>query len=92
MLPGEYDCGHVETPMRAKRAKDGEKLLRHLLRIDPHARVLGMRVHEILAIVADWANKGGLSGCPACGAEMWVNVDCDVCMVCSHMLADGTPP
>lgn len=27
-----------------------------------------------------------ITSCPQCGAEPWVNIDCDLCMVCSSLL------
>lgn len=29
------------------------------------------------------------SCCPQCGAEPWVNIDCDLCLLASDMIARG---
>lgn len=45
---------------------------------------------ETLAEIARLASREVMT-CPSCGAEAWVNIDCDMCLVCSS-LANGEVP
>jgi hypothetical protein len=33
-----------------------------------------------------------ITSCPKCGAEPWVNIDCDLCLVCSVIESGETEP
>lgn len=54
---------------------------------EPDARLIGdLTAAEVAALAARAAMT-----CPGCGAEAWVNIDCDMCLVCAA-LASGEMP
>lgn len=54
---------------------------------DPDARLIGnVTAAEVAALAAR-----AVTTCPSCGAEAWVNIDCDACLVCAA-LASGEVP
>lgn len=56
-----------------------EDILHCALTHEPGSRLLGnVTASEIVRLAA-----GAMATCPACGAEAWVNIDCDVCLVVS---------
>jgi hypothetical protein len=58
-----------------------EDLLRCALTHEPGSRLLGnITASEIVRLAA-----GFMTQCPACGAEAWVNIDCNVCFVVSAL-------
>ena len=64
------------------------ELLRCAIAHEPESRLLGnLRSCELASLAAN-ALVHHNRPCPKCGAEPWVNIDCDLCMVCS-MLEGG---
>lgn len=60
------------------------ELLKCCLAHDPRSRVLGnIRAMDLTALAASI-----ITSCPKCGAEPWVNIDCDLCDMCSSLLAE----
>lgn len=56
-----------------------EDLLGCALTHEPGSRLIGnVTASEIVRLAA-----GFMTSCPACGAEAWVNIDCNVCLVVS---------
>lgn len=58
------------------------EVLRCAISWDKDARPLGNVRAEDLARLA----AAVIDTCPKCGATAWVNIDCDLCRVCSHLL------
>jgi len=44
-------------------------------------------IYDITAIEIVAVAASVLSQCPSCGAEAWVNIDCELCMICSGIAA-----
>lgn len=54
---------------------------------DPDARLIGdVTAAEVAALAAR-----AVMTCPACGSEAWVNIDCDMCLVCAALVAGEVP-
>lgn len=59
-----------------------EEMLACALKWDPDARPLGnIKAVEIVALAGS-----KLLLCPKCGAEAWVNTDCDLCELIGKLL------
>ena len=66
--------------MRSREEMAAE-LLRCALSWEPMVNLVGnVRAYEVALVAA-----GALTSCPACGAEPFVNIDCDVCLCVSHL-------
>jgi hypothetical protein len=51
---------------------------------EPGVRLIGdVTAAEVATLAAHTITQ-----CPKCGAEAWVNIDCDLCMVCSELEKD----
>lgn len=62
-------------------------VLKYCTSIAPDDVVFGdIQAAEIVALAASTLNQ-----CPYCGAEAWVNIDCDACLVVSALLAREIP-
>lgn len=69
------------------RAATAVDLLRCAITHEPEVRLIGnVRACDIAALAASL-----VTSCPGCGAEPWVNIDCDLCLV-SAMLVNGEVP
>lgn len=71
--------------------RDPETIARETLKCalawEPDARLIGnVRASEAAALAAR-----AVMTCPSCGAEAWVNVDCDMCLVCAALVAGEVP-
>ena len=66
------------------REQVATELLRCAVAWEPGARVLGnVTAHELAAyVICDFTS------CPLCGAEPWVDIDCELCRVCSDVAAE----
>jgi hypothetical protein len=54
---------------------------------DPDVRLIGnVTAAEVAALAARHVMT-----CPHCGAEAWVNIDCDTCLVCSALVSGEVP-
>ena len=54
---------------------------------DPDARLIGdVTASEVAALAAR-----AVMTCPRCGSDAWVNIDCDVCLVCASLTSGGVP-
>jgi len=63
------------------------ELLRCATSWEPEVRLLGnLRACEIAALAASI-----VTSCPKCGAEPWVNIDCDLCSCCAALTRGGAP-
>jgi len=59
------------------------EVLKCALSWEPEVRLLGnVMASEIAALAASC-----VTSCPSCGAEPFVNIDCDVCTICRSLLA-----
>ena len=48
---------------------------------EPNVCLIGnVMASEVAALAAS-----RITSCPKCGAEPWVNIDCDLCLVCSSL-------
>jgi hypothetical protein len=77
---------HITRPMRDTETVAGE-LLRCSLSWEPNACLVG---NVMAAEVAALASRH-ITSCPKCGAEPWVNIDCDLCLI-AHALQHGEMP
>jgi hypothetical protein len=68
-----------------------EALLRHALSLDPERATLGATHAEIAMLAAFIISHVVGAPCPRCGAEPFVNIDCDVCLVCAKLLSGELP-
>lgn len=66
-------------------------LLRHALALDPDATSLGATHAEIATLAAFVLSHVVCAPCPCCGAEPFVNIDCDVCLICAKLLSGELP-
>ncbi len=56
-------------------------VLKCALSWDPEVRLLGnVTAREIAALAAK-----AITTCPKCGAEAWVNIDCDLCLMVAQL-------
>lgn len=78
------------TKLRATGAI-AEALLRHALALDPEAAILGATNAEIAMLAAFVLSHVVCAPCPRCGAEPFVNIDCDVCLICAKLLSGELP-
>lgn len=63
------------------------ELLKCAISWEPEVRLVGnLRACEIAALAASV-----VTCCPKCGAEPWVNIDCDLCLVCTALTAGEVP-
>ena len=62
-------------------------VLKCALAWEPDVCLLGNITAAEIATLA--ASK--LTACPKCGAEPYVNIDCDLCSLCSSLLESKTP-
>lgn len=54
---------------------------------DPDARLIGnVRASEVAALAAR-----EIMTCPKCGAEAWVNIDCDLCLIAGQLQIGEEP-
>lgn len=54
---------------------------------EPEVRVVAnVTASELAALAA-----AAVDTCPSCGATAFVNIDCDLCLVCSALLAGEVP-
>lgn len=83
---GDFD----PTKMRSTRTI-AETLLRHALALDPVAVKLGATHAEIAMLSAFLLSHVENVPCPCCGAEPFVNIDCDVCLICAKLLSGELP-
>jgi hypothetical protein len=52
---------------------------------EPNVCLIGnVTAEEIAALAA-----AALTVCPKCGSEAWVNIDCDLCRVCTELLREN---
>lgn len=67
--------------MNARRTirEVAEDMLKCAVSHEPGSRLIGNVMASEIALLASAA----LTTCPSCGAEAWVNIDCDLCGVCS---------
>jgi PAS domain-containing protein len=73
-------------PMLSREATAIE-LLRCAISWEPEVRLVGnLRACEIAALAASI-----VTCCPKCGAEPWVNIDCDLCLVATALTAGEVP-
>lgn len=71
-------------PSRESTAVD---LLRCAMSHEPGVRLIGnVRACEVAALCTSL-----VTSCPKCGADPWVNIDCDMCHACGS-LAEGVAP
>lgn len=68
-----------------------ESLLRHALALDPEAASIGATHAEIAMLAAFVLSHVVCAPCPRCGAEPFVNIDCDVCLICAKLLSGELP-
>jgi hypothetical protein len=62
-------------------------LLKCALSHEPDARLLGnLSARDVAALAASI-----VTCCPSCGAEPWVNIDCDLCLVATGLAAGEVP-
>ena len=62
-------------------------LLKCAIAHEPEVRLVGnVRACDIAALAASL-----ITSCPSCGAEPWVNIDCDLCLVCAMLSAGEIP-
>ena len=62
-------------------------LLKSAISWEPEARLVGgLRACELAALAASI-----VTCCPKCGAEPWVNIDCDLCLVATALTAGEVP-
>jgi len=90
-LPAEW-----LTPPSGPSATGGAMLSREQTAIDllkcalswePEVRLIGnLRTCELAALAASI-----ISSCPKCGAEPWCDIDCDLCLVCTALMAGEVP-
>jgi hypothetical protein len=72
--------------MRAKHDY-AEAALRYAISREPDELLLGcITAAELVALTAD-----AVMQCPKCGAESWVNIDCDLCLVVSQIQRGEMP-
>lgn len=57
-------------------------VLRCALAWQPEARIAGNVTACEVALLA----ARQLTSCPKCGAEAWVNIDCDICRLCADLV------
>lgn len=55
---------------------------------EPGVRLIGNVTAEQVACLAAHA----IDTCPKCGATAWVNIDCDLCGVCMHLMHEKKEP
>jgi hypothetical protein len=68
-----------------------EALLRHALALDPESASMGATHAEIAMLAAFVLSHVECAPCPRCGAEPFVNIDCDVCLICAKLLSGELP-
>ena len=63
------------------------EILRCALGWEPEARILeNVRACEVARLAAN-----AIMTCPACGAEAWVNIDCETCLVVGKLVSGEIP-
>lgn len=79
-------------PTKLRNAQDvARALLRHALALDPERVTCGATHAEIAMLAAEMLATVFNEPCPVCGAEPFVNIDCDVCLVASKLLSGELP-
>lgn len=68
-----------------------EALLLHALALDPDAASLGATHAEIAMLAAFVLSHVVCAPCPRCGADPFVNIDCDMCLICAKLLSGELP-
>lgn len=76
----------MSRPMRARKVV-ASAVLEYCAKMEPDDVAFG----DILAAELAAMAASALDQCPYCGAEEWVNIDCDVCLVASALLAGEVP-
>jgi len=76
-----HATGHaINRPMR-KAGDVAIDVLLCALAWEPNVCLIGnVMASEIAALAAST-----MTTCPKCGAEAWVNIDCDLCTICSAL-------
>lgn len=69
------------------REQTAIELLKCAISWEPEVRLVGsLRACEIAALAASI-----VTCCPRCGAEPWVNIDCDLCLVATALTSGEVP-
>ena len=85
LIPSVMPSAHG-GPMLSREATAID-LLKCAISHEPDVRLLGnLRACELAALAASI-----VTCCPACGAEPWVNIDCDLCLVATALTAGEVP-
>lgn len=59
------------------------ELLANALAWEPDTCLLG----NVTAAEAAALAARAVMTCPSCGSEAWVNIDCDMCLICAALVA-----
>jgi predicted signal transduction protein with EAL and GGDEF domain len=76
--------GWLQVRLREQIAID---VLRAAIAWEPEVRVVANVTASELASLA----AASIDTCPGCGATAFVNIDCDLCLVCSSLIAGEVP-
>jgi hypothetical protein len=83
---GDFDSTKLRTT-----GAIAEALLLRALALDPESASLGATHAEIAMLAAFVLAYVECAPCPCCGAQPFVNIDCDVCLVCAKLLSGELP-
>lgn len=77
---------HANRPMR-NLEQVAVDVLHCAISHEPNVCLLGNVIASEVAALAAFV----IDSCPKCGATAWVNIDCDLCLVCSQLLHGEMP-